>query len=226
MSKALSESLEELLLSNESKVRGVFFSLPEAMRERLLCNKKPHYFQNNEYLQHYNDENTGVWVIKNGFVRIGRAPDNDLFQMLGIVASDDSFGELSCFSERRRPIDAMATGNVTAYSISYDEFKAAIEEFPESNDIIRRVLASQLQQAIDIIMLNKLQDAKQKLRWNMKFYCSGNPGPIKLLFSQNELAYMIGVSRMTVSSVFKELEQAGIIRREYGNFLILKPELL
>ncbi len=215
-----------LLASTINKVKAIFHSLPEEVQEKLLANKKIVKFRNNQFLQRYDDEVVGIWVVKKGLVRIGRDLGDEKFKVLLMVSPQDSFGELSCFSEIRRPIDAIATGDVEAYWISYEEFRETIEEFPEANKSIHRTLAGQLQQALDIFLINRLQDANQRLRWTLRFYCSDSKPPIQLPLSQNDLADMIGISRMTISKTLKVLEDQGILELDYGQVTILEPNSL
>jgi len=83
-----------------------------------------------------------------------------------------------------------------------------------------------LQQALDIFLINRLQDANQRLRWTLRFYCSYSKPPIQLPLSQNDLADMVGISRMTMSKTLKVLEDQKILELNYGQVTILKPDFL
>ncbi len=226
MSKFLHLEENNLLMAQREKSRGIFSTLPIGMKKKLLAGKTVRNFSDNQLLQQLGDKARGFWVIEKGLVHIGRYLEQGQLQILLMVSVGDSFGELSCFTKDPRPVDAIATGDVKAYWIECNELMEAIAEFPECTDYIMSSLAGQLQLAMEIVLVQRLQNSTDKLKWNLSFFCSDMPPPINLPLSQHDLADMTGVSRMTVSKSLKELEDQGILTREYGQLQILKPELL
>ncbi|NJM51620.1 MAG: winged helix-turn-helix domain-containing protein [Sphingomonadales bacterium] len=56
--------------------------------------------------------------------------------------------------------------------------------------------------------------------------CGERPAPVTLIVRQSELAELIGVSRMTISKLVTEMEQAGLVVRKYRGLVVRDPEAL
>lgn len=215
----------QTLLEDRMTNSSVFSQLPEKIKKRLLKGKKALTFSGGSILR-VEDGGIGLWSIKKGFARVGRFARDGEFYPIVISSAGGSFGDLSCFSPDYPPVDGIAIGEVEAYWISCKEFREAIAEFPESHFLIMNILATTLLLSYDVILSHRLQTSSEKLRWNLKLFCTKKQPPIPLPLSQNELAIMVGVSRMTISKELKILEEDGILERQYGEMRIMKPEAL
>lgn len=226
MSNIIHSNENKTQLGIPTKQRGIFNDLPQEMKADLLAGKHPRKFKNDQFLQQHGDVALGFWLIEKGLVRIGRYLEHGQLQILLILLKGDSFGELSCFSRNPRPVDAIATGNVEAYWIGCDELMAAMEKYPNSKNSVIATVADMLQFTLDTLLMHRIQSAHDRLKWNLKFFCTHKNAPIDLPLSQNDLADMVGVTRATIINALREMEEQGIVERKYGLLRILDPSKL
>lgn len=218
---------EEIKAFIDSKTdsSSVFARLPENIKRKLLQGKEPLTFSDGVVMRS-GTGGRGLWLIKEGFVRVGRFSKDGEYCPLVVSSSGNSFGDLTCLSPDYPPIDGIAAGPVQAYWISCEEFNNIIAESPEIHLQIMNILATVLLMTYDHILSTKLQDSMERLRQSLRLFCSHKKSPVPLPISQHELAAMVGVSRVTISKDLKILENEGILERKYGKMQIIKPKSL
>ncbi len=145
-------------------------------------------------------------------------------QVIAILGAGDSFGELACFGQFLRVVDAQAMGQVEGLWITDSQLTKAMSSSPEIMRELMRILATQLQEALNDILFFRNMSASQRLAQRLLALGESKTAPIKLTIRQQELAELIGVSRMTIASSLGELEKTGFVERHYGYLVIADPQ--
>lgn len=180
-------------------------------------------FRPNQFLQHRGDPADGFWVIKQGQVKLGHQDAQGVMHVLFILGPGDSFGELACLGQFARVLDAEALGQVEMLFVSENAFTDAIAHSPDIAREMLRILARQLQEALDNLLVFRNMPAPKRLAQRLLAFSAGREPPVKLSIRQQELAELVGVSRMTIASALAELEQRGFVTRHYGHIVVQKP---
>ncbi len=203
---------------------ALFAAFPDALQAKLRGSAIRKSFRDGQFLYHRGDPADGLWLITKGQVKIGSYSELGDMQVIAIMGAGDSFGELACFGQFPRVVDAQAMGQVEGLWITEAQLTNAMAASPDITRELLRILATQLQEALNSMFLFRNMSAPQRLAQRLIALGEGLAAPIKLSIKQQELAELVGVSRMTIASSLAELEKAGFIERHYRYLTIVDPE--
>lgn len=205
---------------------ALFASFPAELQAELRKKAVRRQFLSGQFLQHRGDHADGFWVIDKGQVKLGHQDAQGTMHVLFILGPGDSFGELACLGQFTRVLDAEALGKV---ELTWVSDKIMSEAIAGSTDIARemlKILAKQLQEALDNLLVFRNMPAPKRLAQRLLAFVADREPPVKLGIKQQELAELIGVSRMTIASALSDLEALGLVTRHYGHLVIEDPTAL
>lgn len=203
---------------------ALFAAFPPGLQTQLRAAAIRKSFRDGQFLYHRGDTADGLWLITKGQVKIGSYSELGDMQVIAIMGAGDSFGELACFGQFPRVVDAQAMGQVEALWITDTQLTKAMAASPEITRELLRILATQLQEALNNMFFFRNMSAPQRLAQRLLALGEGRSAPIKLTIRQQELAELIGVSRMTIATSLGELEKAGFVERHYRYLVISDPD--
>jgi CRP/FNR family transcriptional regulator, cyclic AMP receptor protein len=204
----------------------LFASFPTELQAALRDGAARKRFEAGQFLYHRGDVADGFWLIEKGQIKLGHQQEDGTMQALVILGPGDSFGELACLGRFARVLDAEAMGSCELLWISDRQFSKALQSSETIAREMLRILAVQLQEALDNLLLYRNLPASKRLAQRLLALAADRPSPVKLAIRQQELAELIGVSRMTIASVLAELEEQGFVSRRYGHLLIRDTEAM
>lgn len=204
----------------------LFDALPEAIQSDLLRNAIRRSFTDGQSIWHRGDVADGFWVIQKGQVKAGRHSDTGEMQALFMVGPGDSIGELALLGEFPRTVDAEAVGELEMLWISDTVLSSAIAESPIVSNAFIKALSLQLQEAFNRLIGYRNMPAPKRLAHNLLALAEGKEAPVQLGIRQQELAELVGVSRMTIASTLAQLEELGLVTRHYRHLILTDPSAL
>jgi CRP/FNR family transcriptional regulator, cyclic AMP receptor protein len=201
----------------------LFDSLPRAIQQELRRGAIRKTFTDGQLIWNRGDIAEGFWIIEKGQAKLGHHAASGEMQALFILGPEDSFGELACLGDFPRVVDAEAVGSLEMIWIGNSTLTAAITESPIISGALIKALAQQLQEALDRLIVFRNMPAPKRLAQNLLALAEGKPAPVKLGIRQQELAELVGVSRMTIASALAQLEQLGLVKRHYRHLIVNDP---
>lgn len=168
------------------------------------------------------DDKPGLSIVLEGRVSIGtQTPDGT---PLGLTefGYGHSFGEITSFIDLPRTHDATAVVDSRILQLTAIENQRLIDTLPDYAPAMLTMLAARL-----YLTLENVEDFRQKTplqRLASLLATRARDGIVTAL--QTDLAYTIGVSRVTLGKLLKILEAKGLIRRGYGQIEILNRNTL
>jgi CRP/FNR family transcriptional regulator, cyclic AMP receptor protein len=211
------------LLDNTSRsinAPSLFWALASELREQLLRNAACRIYQDGAPIQHRGDKADGFYVILRGQIKVGHFDADGEMQVLLLFGSGDSFGEIACLGEFDRVVDAQSVGETEIAWISDQQLQMAIADDPQLARELIRILATQLQESLDILIVLRKMPATKRLGHALLSMAEGRPVPIKLTIRQQDLAELVGVSRMTITTALDFLEAQGFLTRIYRGLVV------
>jgi CRP/FNR family transcriptional regulator, cyclic AMP receptor protein len=204
----------------------MFGALPDALQQDLRSGATVRTFSDGQLIHQRGDRSDGFWVIETGQVKMGRyQPEGDM-RVFAILGSGDSFGEPACFGEFNRVADAVALGSVRLLWIGKTALFAMLDHSPIAARALLRVLSIQFQEALDGLLVVRKMPPRQQLARILTTLCAAQPAPVTLKVRHEELAELIGVSRMTIGTLLTGLEAEGLLTRGYRQLIVNDPEAL
>ncbi|MFN0046792.1 MAG: Crp/Fnr family transcriptional regulator [Sphingorhabdus sp.] len=202
---------------------ALFASFPAVLREELQSKATRRGFESGQFLHQRGDSAEGFWIIDKGQVKLGHQDKQGVMHVLFILGSGDSFGELACLGQFNRVLDAEALGKVEMLWISEKILSDILSSSTEISREMLKILAKQLQEALDNLLVFRNMPAPKRLAQRLLAFVADREPPVTLGIKQQELAELIGVSRMTIASALAELESLGFVSRHYGHLVIENP---
>jgi CRP-like cAMP-binding protein len=140
------------------------------------------------------------------------------------IASGGWFGEGSLLKDEPRRYDIVALRDSVVAYMPRATFMTLLDKSPAFNRFLIMQLNERLGQFIALVEHDRLLGPNARLArclaglLNPVLYAgSGN----SLLMSQEELGQLVGLSRQRVNQALKVLEQAGLVRIDYGGVTVL-----
>jgi CRP/FNR family transcriptional regulator, cyclic AMP receptor protein len=205
---------------------ALFASFPATVQADFRGKAIRRSFSNGQFLHHRGDAADGFWIVESGQVKCGHQDAQGNMHVLFILGPGDSFGELACLGQFERVLDIEALGKTEMLWVSEKIFSDVIARSPETARAMLKILAKQLQEALDNLLVFRNMPAPKRLAQRLLAFAGDRAPPVRLGIRQQELAELIGVSRMTIASALAELESLGFVTRRYGHLVVEDPVAL
>ncbi|QRX81757.1 Crp/Fnr family transcriptional regulator [Glaciimonas sp. PAMC28666] len=173
-----------------------------------------------------------VYIVESGRIRLVTYSPDGKEQHLAVIGSNGLVGDCGLFSVGRHQCSAIASSEATIFEVAGDTMLQAVQRHPT---VMRQYLA-----LIDVrfrIMLQhyallSASSATQRVCYHLLGLMHGYSSPhrgglvIRIVFTQQEMANVCSISRVSVSNIFSMLEDQHVITREGRNIVIIDPKRL
>ncbi|MFN3516465.1 MAG: Crp/Fnr family transcriptional regulator [Novosphingobium sp.] len=194
--------------------------LDEAQLAPFLDRAIPKSFAARQIIQQRGEDAAGCWIIRSGRVRVGQFSAGGKFIVLSLLGLGESWGELALLRRAPRALDAVADEATELLWIDAARFDAVLDSHPETMRRLLALLGDQLQFSLQTLVAMRGEGAESRMA-SLLAALGGDGIPLRL--TQQDLAELAGVSRMTVNLQLKAWEAAGLIRRSYGTITVRDP---
>jgi CRP/FNR family transcriptional regulator, cyclic AMP receptor protein len=199
-------------------------TIPESARERLFALGKRRKFADGHFIMHQGEAARGFFAVASGQVMVGRHASNGTLTIYGVAGPGDLFGEQAFFTASARLGDAVADGPVEAIWFDAPLFRRVIANDPELVMLLLRSLAGQLR------LLTERVDAERNLtlvdRLAHALLAMDDDSGDVVACTQQQLADLIGVSRVALGGALRQLEKGGAVAGSYGKVRIIDRDAL
>lgn len=224
----------ETLLSESSHIyqESPWLLFPELDWSSLIVGQRPELYRKGSFVYHQNQIKNFVYLIKSGRVNISILNVDGKIRSLFICGEGALFGEISNFSSPYNCAQAQVVSDSVIYKIDKNRYKSL---FLSNNTVANNtavVLAKKVRVLTAQMESMMFPDAIKRVA-NILLYLSGQYGKpcddgiqLTISFSHQEVANLIGMSRVTVTNAFKQLMDNGVIRKSGTHMRILNKERL
>lgn len=181
-------------------------------------------FAEGEAIQLRGDSGNGFWMVESGQVTVCRHGEDGTLTIYAVLGPGNLFGELACFAGVSRQVDALATSAAVLRWVSTPQVDHLLASEPAFARWLLQSLAGQLRTALDRIESDRALDASARLTRTL-VELARRDGP-DLAITQQQLADLVGVSRVTCGQVLARLGRAGLVERGYGRITVANPSAL
>jgi len=173
-----------------------------------------------QVIQHRGEEKLGVSIVRSGSVRMGIIGSDGSFITTSVMGHGQTFGEFTLFAGLPRTHDITAEGDCEIDNISGADFSQLFDSEPE---LAKALLTISLVRTHSLLeLLDDLRRLPLIVRVGKFLLQAANrtTGGATVKLKQDELAYMLGVTRVSMGKALKELAQQVLITRGYGQITI------
>lgn len=192
-----------------------------AVFEKLVRIGRKQHFESGVQVLHRGDPSTGFWLIKSGYLmacRFGQEGERTLFAILG---SGDLVGEVSCFAGLDQHINAVTEGDTELVWIAMADVDKLLAKEPQFARWLLNAMASKLRTALDRVEGDQSHSAKARISRVLADIATNEGREIAM--TQQDLADLVGASRVTVGQILSSLAKNGLISLGYRKINVVDP---
>jgi len=205
---------------------------PELDWSALTAGLTPDTFFKGSYVYHQNQTSKFVYLIKSGRVNISIINSDGKVRSLFICGEGALFGEISAFSAPENCAQAQVVTDSLIYKIDKIKFNTILMNSNITAKNTAFILAKKVRVLTAQMESQMFPDAIKRVV-NLLLYLAGQYGVItdrgiqlNIKFSHQEVANLIGASRVTVTNAFRQLAIEGITQKFKSRLYILDKEKL
>lgn len=210
----------------------LFRGMSPALLGELARKLHPVAFRSGTAVFHADDVGSMLYIIIKGAVKIFVPATDGREVVLAVQRTGDLFGEMSLLDDERRSASATTLEDTEMVSLSRQDFQDVLARHPDACRAILDVLVKRLRQTNQGIQDAYLLDVPGRLARRLLILAEDHGidtdegREIGLKLSQQDLASMIGASRVAVNKQLQTWRQAGIVDVRRQRVTVLKPEAL
>lgn len=177
-----------------------------------------------------------IHVLQSGLVKLVHTAATGNQLILGLCSSGDWLGLGAAAMEEPVSYSAITVNNSEVFRLSlpaYFDWLNADREFArQQHELLSQAMHWQMQHAIDLICASARQRLEQALWWLAQSHTvkrqriGARSIWLQLPLQQQELASWVAVTPSHLSRLFKEMEDAKLLRRVKGWYVLTAPEKL
>lgn len=192
--------------------------------KNLPCARKKIYLKD-EVIMYQGEYNKNIYYIEKGRVKYSVLNSDGKEKTVGIIVEGNIFGEVSAWDDNLGQCSVVSISEeVVVYYIS--DIKVLLENTKHAKELIKSLVRKNNILMSEVISLN-FKKAPQRLakcilNLSKKYGTENNSGNIKILvsFTHQQMADLLGVSRVTVTNILNNMRKEEII--DYNsNFLVV-----
>jgi CRP/FNR family transcriptional regulator len=171
------------------------------------------------------DRSEYMYFIVSGAVKVFKRSVNGKEQILNIASSGESLNDVSTFDGGGCAMDMLAMTPVRLYAIKKEDMKALFTKCPKVALNVAGVLAAKVRRDSSLVEVLSFDQVISRLAKLILKQSDARKGLLPL-FTQQDLAAMVGTSRVVVNRSLRALEAKRAIRLERRRIIITDEEAL
>lgn len=183
-------------------------------------------WEDGERIQARQEQARGLYLIRSGAVRLANVLSDGREVETARLAPGHWFGHISLLSGRPPPHEAFALGRSRIGMLPADRFQSMIRCDPELSSSLLRHLANNVHQLFEALDGLRSWSARAKVTQLILALeeRQGHEGRIEI--DHEALASQLGLTRVTVGKVLRDLVRSEAVRQGYGWIEIVDHDAL
>lgn len=199
-----------------AKIQNFLDSIGPELTQKIARTSSVVSYSDGQLIHSRGAQKPGLSIVKSGSVNVGILGLDGKFIPIAVLGNGECFGEFTLFADLPRTHDILASGPTVLYQLSNRQFDRLSTDSPE---IIRALLKITLMRnhtllgMLDAIRRLPLLERTASVLFSM-LMTSSSRDSVKC--TQDQLAFNLGVSRVSIGKVLRSLEQLTLIKLGYG----------
>jgi CRP-like cAMP-binding protein len=167
-----------------------------------------------------------IYFVISGMVKVYKSSPDGKEQILCIACAGDSVNEVSIFDHSPSIANMIAIGEVTLYSLRFDDLQLLMSKSPCLCMNIIKSLVSRVRYCSNLVEeMSSYQVVTRLVRLLIGKF-AGQENSAGLLLGQQNIAGMIGASRESVNRFLKIMEKKGAVKLKPCRVVIINKSIL
>lgn len=176
-----------------------------------------------QWVQAEGDEDTGVFVVLSGRVQLFCKAPGDREVMISQAGPGVALGQTGRFGGGPRLLTVICQERSRLFVASDRALARIGAEHPRIWEAVSGLLYLSLRGLLQALAEAMALPPRERLASRLQTLARGLPEPRRLRVTQQALGEFVGLTRKTVNAYLAEFERAGLVRREYGEVVVLDP---
>ena len=172
------------------------------------------------------DQSDYMYFISSGSVKVFKKSINGKEQILNIASIGESLNDVSTFDGGGCAADMQAITSVCLYAIKKEDMKLLFLKFPRIALNAAGVLAGRVRRDSSLVEVLSFDQVISRLARLILKQAAAGGGERLPLFTQQDLAGMVGSSRVFVNRSLRVMEENHAIRLERRRIVIINEQAL
>jgi CRP/FNR family cyclic AMP-dependent transcriptional regulator len=210
----------------------LFSDLAPADLEALARMLSPRRYARDEVILLQGNTDSDLFIIERGSVRVVLTSADGREVVLALLGPGEFFGELSLLDGQPGHADVIAQDDCSLLRLSRERFQGFLASHPNVAEKLLAVLGRRLRETDALVYDTTFRDVPSRLA-RVIFKLAANHGRreqdgivIGLRLTQEDLAAMIGSSRVSINKYIKSWERKGWLASRGGVLKIINPAQL
>ena len=194
---------------------------------------KPYPVKKGVTLYNQGDFNGKVYLIESGLINISITGVHGNEKCLFVLGSGCVFGEIGILSKGAKRTSATAVSPAVLYEIPGEYLLECLKTDVAFGQVIIDNLLKKMQLLTSHIELLSFHDSSYRVAENVIYLMEqfGKPGAqggilIEMKLTHQEMANLVGVTRVTVTNVFLKLKKMGLVEKHKTGIYVKDPKQL
>lgn len=191
----------------------VFAALSGTDRLALAARLRARRFAPNDIIFHRGDPAAHLYILVAGTVKVALPDEQGREAIVGLLRGGEIFGDLSLFDDEPRSATIVAITETECLLLSREDFLAILERSPSSMRAMLRALARTIRRLSmrveDLVFLDVPSRVAKSL---LDLAELGGTEVQEIALTQEDVAAIVGATRVSVNRVLASLEARGIVR--------------
>ena len=183
-------------------------------------------YQAGELIHQRGERKPGLSIVVTGAVSVGNYGMDGRYIQTTLLGPGESFGEFTLFSQLPRTHTAEAVGLSEVDHIPPPVLKRALEQNPQLALGLLASLSTRLHRMLEAVDDIKRLPLPVRLAKLLLMLAHQDSGRYWVGYSQEQLAERLGMTRVSIATALKALEQDNLISRHYQRVEIIEPALM
>lgn len=195
----------------------------DTLMESLLSHGRIVRLSAGQWAQAEGDDETGVLVVLSGSVQTLCQASGGREVLIGQGGAGLALGQTNRFGGGPRIVTVICHEDCVLLQVSDRALARIGQEQPRVWEAVAALLYLQLRGLAQLLAETIALPPRQRLASRVELLARPAWASAGLRISQQALGEMIGLTRKTVNGYLAEFERAGLIRRAYGEVVVLDP---
>jgi CRP/FNR family cyclic AMP-dependent transcriptional regulator len=195
----------------------------KAVRKCVALEKR---IEKGETLLFEGDRSEYIFFIVSGAIKVYKKHANGKEQILNITTAGDSLNDVSTFDGGESAASMLAMTPVRLYAIKTEDMERLFSKNPKIARNVARVLASRVRRDSSLVEVLSFGQVISRLATLILKQGAAAGGTRLPHFNQQDLAAMVGTSRVVVNRSLRNMEEKHAIRLERRRIVIIDEKAL
>lgn len=200
--------------------------LNKKLREIFESEKPVKKLPKGSIIYHQGDSAKRFYYLKKGRVKVVMTSPDGMEKTLSTASGGEILGEAAFFDKMPRISSAYAMTNIELVAVDERKLISLIKNNPELALELLEIQATRIRQLSSQIDSMAFMKADGRIARLLLQSISVESGKNIVSYTHEEIAGIVGVSRVTVSKILNQFKREGVLKTDYRKIVIVNTEKL